>query len=95
MAARTVYVAGGGGSAGVLLLFVAIVGLVALFTGNLDRWINAIAGKQGGAPGLGGSTAPPPPTTGAATGAVDTVHPPPLVNTRPTRAGVGSSGLQR
>jgi uncharacterized iron-regulated membrane protein len=47
---------GGSSSAGILLLLVAIIGLVALFTGNLDRWIDRIAGKQGGAAGL---VAPP------------------------------------
>jgi hypothetical protein len=51
---RTVIVKGaGGGSAGILLVLIAVVGLVALFSGNLDRLINAIAGKQGGDPGLG------------------------------------------
>lgn len=47
---------GGSSSAGILLLFIGIVGLVMLFTGNLDRWIGAIAGKQGGAAGI---VAPP------------------------------------
>lgn len=51
---RTIVVRGGGSSGAILLLFVAIVGLVALFTGNLDRWINAIAGGAGGAEGLTG-----------------------------------------
>jgi hypothetical protein len=50
-------------SAGILLLFVGIVGLVAFFTGNLDRWITSIAGPQGGAEGV-----VEPPSTGRARG---------------------------
>lgn len=46
---------GGSSAAGILLLLVAIVGLVALFSGNLDRWIAAVAGPAGGAEGLSGS----------------------------------------
>lgn len=49
---RQVGGAGGGSAAGLLLLFVAIVGLMALFTGNLERWIQAVAGPAGGPEGL-------------------------------------------
>jgi len=48
---------GGSGAAGVLLLLLAIAGLVALFSGNLDRVIDAIAGGAGGAAGLTSSGA--------------------------------------
>jgi hypothetical protein len=44
-----------GSSAGILLLLLAVIGLVALFTGNLDRLIAAFAGPAGGPEGLGGS----------------------------------------
>jgi hypothetical protein len=37
---------GGGAAAGILLLFIAVVGLVAFFTGNLERWIDEIATPQ-------------------------------------------------
>lgn len=51
--ARTIIVrSGSSSSAGILLLFLGIIGLVALFTGNLDRWINAISGQAGGAEGI-------------------------------------------
>lgn len=54
-----VVVQGGGSSAaGILLLLVAIVGLVALFSGNLERWIAAIAGPAGGPEGLFRGPAP-------------------------------------
>lgn len=47
--------AGGSGSAaGILLLLVAIVGLLALFTGNLDRILEGIGAPAGGPEGLGG-----------------------------------------
>lgn len=45
-------VGGGGSAAGLLLLFVAVIGLTALFTGNLERWIQAVAGPAGGPEGL-------------------------------------------
>ena len=45
--------AGGGGSAaGILLLLIAVAGLLALFTGNLERVVTGIAGPGGGAAGL-------------------------------------------
>ena len=45
--------AGGGGSAaGILLLFIAVAGLLALFTGNLERVVTGIAGPAGGAAGI-------------------------------------------
>lgn len=43
---------GSSSSAGILLLLLAIAGLLALFSGNLDRLIGAIAGPAGGAEGL-------------------------------------------
>jgi len=57
-ATRTVVVRSGGGSpAGILLLLIAVIGLVMLFTGNLDRVINLIAGGAGGAAGLSSTPA--------------------------------------
>lgn len=57
-AARTVIVQGGGGSAaGILLLLLAAAGLLALFTGNLDRLLSSFAGPAGGAAGISGSGA--------------------------------------
>lgn len=47
----------GGSSAGILLLLVAVAGLVALFSGNLDRLIHAIGAPAGGASGLDGQPA--------------------------------------
>lgn len=73
---RTIIMRGGGSSGAILLLFVAIVGLVALFTGNLDRWIGAVAGSAGGAEGLTGDRSVP--YTGPELGAGDdyaTRHP--------------------
>lgn len=46
--------AGGSSAAGILLLLVAIVGLLALFTGNLDRILEGIGAPAGGPEGLGG-----------------------------------------
>lgn len=52
-ATRTVVVkSGSGSSAGILLLLLAVLGLIALFTGNLDKLIHAVAGPAGGAAGL-------------------------------------------
>lgn len=55
--------AAGGATAGILLLFLAIVGLVAFFTGNLERWIGEIAGptirfREGGVVSPGGYVNP-------------------------------------
>jgi hypothetical protein len=64
--------AGGSSAAGLLLMLVAIVGLVALFSGNLERWIAAVAGPAGGPEGLyrpsfdtGAPLGAPGPATGA------------------------------
>lgn len=48
---------GGGSAAGLLLLLVAIVGLLALFSGNLEKWIKAVGAPAGGPEGLRGGTA--------------------------------------
>lgn len=56
---RPVIIRSGSGAAGVLLLLLAIAGLLALFSGNLDRLINAIAGSAGGAEGLIGAGGDP------------------------------------
>lgn len=52
-AAAVIVQGGGGGSAaGILLLLVAIAGLLALFTGNLDRILESIGAPAGGAAGI-------------------------------------------
>lgn len=42
----------GSSAAGILLLFIGVVALLALFTGNLERAVASIAGPAGGAAGL-------------------------------------------
>ena len=62
---RTVVVksAGGGSAAGILLLLIAVVGLVALFSGNLDRLIGKISNPSGGAAGITTPTSAATPST--------------------------------
>ncbi len=59
---------GGSNAGGILLLLIGVLGLAALFSGNLDRVLNAIGGQAGGpagfapggAPGGGGEYYPSP-----------------------------------
>lgn len=46
-AAPPIVVRGGGSSAGILLVLLAIIGLLALFSGKLESWIDTIGGGGG------------------------------------------------
>jgi hypothetical protein len=88
--APTIVMAGAGkgsgsATAGILLLFIAVVGLVAFFTGNLERWIDEIAGPRGDSGADG--TAYPPGTVIRFPSGTEVVH-----NPDGSRTGSGSWG---
>ncbi len=68
--------AGGSNAGGILLLLVGVLGLAALFSGNLDRVLNAIGGQSGGPAGFS-----PAGNAGAAPGAF---YPSPAPNQAPS-----------
>lgn len=75
-----------GSAAGILLLLLAVIGLVALFSGNLDRLITAFAGPAGGAEGL---------TAGGASSAVQDRSPQPAAAPPATSGGAQAADAAR
>ena len=79
---------GGGNAGGILLLLIGVLGLVALFSGNLDRLLNAIGGNAGGPAGFA-------PGAGAGGGYYPSPDPtlPPSAPATPAPRGSGSAAV--